>query len=145
MRDVDFSDILWFRIRVSLQIRSTMDGNIGHMLLGLFLRAFEVTATQVLLCSDVKATGHILLRRYISTTLLRTFSEWILVPADIGSFTYGLGHPMKPHRMRVTHDLVSAYGMLDKMQVLVRPRPPSLSFTHAFSSCSGPSARRQNR
>lgn len=26
---------------------------------------------------------------------------------------------MKPHRMRVTHDLVSAYGMLDKMHVLV--------------------------
>ena len=38
---------------------------------------------------------------------------------DVGSYTYGLGHPMKPHRMRVTHDLVSAYGMLDKMHVLV--------------------------
>jgi len=41
-------------------------------------------------------------------------------PGDVGSYTYGLGHPMKPHRMRVTHDLVSAYGMLDKMHVLVR-------------------------
>ncbi|KIJ13314.1 hypothetical protein PAXINDRAFT_170594 [Paxillus involutus ATCC 200175] len=40
---------------------------------------------------------------------------------DIGSYTYGLGHPMKPHRMHITHDLVSAYGMLDKMQVL-RPK-----------------------
>lgn len=26
---------------------------------------------------------------------------------------------MKPHRIRVTHDLVTAYGMLDKMHVLV--------------------------
>lgn len=27
---------------------------------------------------------------------------------------------MKPHRMRITHDLIAAYGMLDKMHVLVR-------------------------
>ncbi|KAL1746253.1 hypothetical protein HDZ31DRAFT_34574 [Schizophyllum fasciatum] len=37
---------------------------------------------------------------------------------DVGAYTYGLGHPMKPHRMRVTHELVSAYGMLDKMHIL---------------------------
>jgi len=29
-------------------------------------------------------------------------------------------HPMKPHRIRVTHDLVAAYDMLGKMDVLVR-------------------------
>lgn len=56
--------------------------------------------------------------------LLRLYLNGPLV-ADTGSYTYGLGHPMKPHRMRVTHDLVSAYGMLDKMQVLVRPRARS--------------------
>jgi len=39
--------------------------------------------------------------------------------ADVGAYTYGLGHPMKPHRMRVTHELVTAYGMLDKMHILV--------------------------
>ena len=43
----------------------------------------------------------------------------ILIAADVGAFTYGLGHPMKPQRMRMTHELVSAYGMLDKMHVLV--------------------------
>ncbi|KAJ7798387.1 hypothetical protein B0H14DRAFT_2906715 [Mycena olivaceomarginata] len=37
---------------------------------------------------------------------------------DVGGYTYGLGHPMKPHRVRVTHDLVSAYGMLPQMHVL---------------------------
>ena len=26
---------------------------------------------------------------------------------------------MKPHRIRITHDLVTAYGMLDKMHILV--------------------------
>lgn len=43
---------------------------------------------------------------------------------DVGLFSYGLGHPMKPHRIRMTHDLVSSYGMLDKMHVL-RPRRAS--------------------
>ena len=43
----------------------------------------------------------------------------IYLSADVGSFSYGLGHPMKPHRIRMTHNLVSAYGMLDKMKVLV--------------------------
>ena len=39
---------------------------------------------------------------------------------DVGAFTYATHHPMKPHRMRITHDLISAYGMLDKMHILVR-------------------------
>lgn len=38
---------------------------------------------------------------------------------------------MKPHRMRMTHDLVSAYGMLDKMHVL-RPRRASPTAMTAF-------------
>lgn len=42
--------------------------------------------------------------------------------ADVGAYTYGLGHPMKPQRMRMTHELVSAYDMLDRMHVLVRCR-----------------------
>ncbi|KIK34484.1 hypothetical protein CY34DRAFT_812853 [Suillus luteus UH-Slu-Lm8-n1] len=50
---------------------------------------------------------------------------------DTGSYTYGLGHPMKPHRMRVTHDLVSAYGMLDKMHVL-RPKRATPEVMSAF-------------
>ena len=50
---------------------------------------------------------------------------------DVGLFSYGLGHPMKPHRMRMTHDLVSAYGMLDKMHIL-RPRRASPTAMTAF-------------
>ncbi|KAL1739360.1 histone deacetylase complex, catalytic component RPD3, partial [Schizophyllum fasciatum] len=41
---------------------------------------------------------------------------------DVGAYTYGLGHPMKPHRIRVAHELISAYGMLDKMHVLKAKR-----------------------
>ncbi|GBE80179.1 histone deacetylase RPD3 [Sparassis latifolia] len=37
---------------------------------------------------------------------------------DVGAYTYGFGHLMKPQRMRVTHELVSVYGMLPKMHIL---------------------------
>lgn len=42
-----------------------------------------------------------------------------MTAADVGSYTYGLTHAMKPQRMRITHELVSAYDMLPKMHVLV--------------------------
>ncbi|KAI8442390.1 hypothetical protein MSG28_005908 [Choristoneura fumiferana] len=37
--------------------------------------------------------------------------------ADVGNFHYGPGHPMKPHRLSVTHSLVLKYGLHKKMQV----------------------------
>ncbi|KAJ1033194.1 hypothetical protein NDA13_001192 [Ustilago tritici] len=40
---------------------------------------------------------------------------------DVGNFSYGLGHPMKPHRMRMTHNLVINYGLHKKMDIL-RPK-----------------------
>lgn len=71
-----------------------------------------------------------------------TFSHCFVVADDVGLFSYGLGHPMKPHRMRMAHDLVSAYGMLDKMQVLVRdfllpPYVTAQGFLAAKKSNSG--------
>ncbi|KAG9288262.1 hypothetical protein G9A89_021293 [Geosiphon pyriformis] len=41
---------------------------------------------------------------------------------DVGNFTYGTGHPMKPHRMRMVHDLVMNYGLFKKMEVLCPER-----------------------
>ncbi|KPJ07782.1 Histone deacetylase 3 [Papilio machaon] len=37
--------------------------------------------------------------------------------ADVGNFHYGPGHPMKPHRLAVTHSLVLHYGLHKKMQI----------------------------
>ncbi|XP_002742058.1 histone deacetylase 3-like [Saccoglossus kowalevskii] len=37
--------------------------------------------------------------------------------ADVGNFHYGPGHPMKPHRLALTHSLVLNYGLYKKMQV----------------------------
>lgn len=39
----------------------------------------------------------------------------------IGSFSYGYGHPMKPHRMRMAHSLITAYG-LDQCMAVRRPK-----------------------
>lgn len=39
--------------------------------------------------------------------------------SDVGNYSYGFGHPMKPHRMRMVHNLVLNYGLDKKMQILV--------------------------
>lgn len=39
--------------------------------------------------------------------------------ADVGCFSYGYGHVMKPHRIKMTHSLIHAYGLLPKLDVLV--------------------------
>ena len=36
---------------------------------------------------------------------------------EIGSYYYGPGHPMKPHRLRLTHNLVVHYGLANLMEV----------------------------
>ncbi|KAG8964551.1 hypothetical protein FRC03_001655 [Tulasnella sp. 419] len=48
---------------------------------------------------------------------------------DVGNYSYGLGHPMKPHRIRMAHQLISAYGMLDSMDVVRPTRATPLQMT----------------
>lgn len=35
----------------------------------------------------------------------------------IGEYYYGPGHPMKPHRLQMTHNLILAYSLYKKMDV----------------------------
>ena len=42
----------------------------------------------------------------------------------MGNYYYGLGHPMKPHRIRMTHNLLLNYGLYKKMEIYVS-RPVS--------------------
>lgn len=43
-----------------------------------------------------------------------------LSPAgDVGNYYYGQGHPMKPHRIRMTHNLLLNYGLYRKMEIYV--------------------------
>eukprot|EP00899_Mesostigma_viride_P006007 jgi/Mesvir1/15407/Mv06591-RA.2 len=38
--------------------------------------------------------------------------------SEVGNYYYGQGHPMKPHRIRMTHDLLLHYGMHKHMEIL---------------------------
>lgn len=42
-----------------------------------------------------------------------------LFPGDVGNYYYGQGHPMKPHRIRMTHNLLLNYGLYRKMEIYV--------------------------
>ncbi|KAJ3188232.1 Histone deacetylase 2 [Gaertneriomyces sp. JEL0708] len=44
---------------------------------------------------------------------------------DIGSYHFGPRHPMKPHRIRLTHSLIANYGLLKKLEV---HRPSTATF-----------------
>ncbi|OMJ89308.1 hypothetical protein SteCoe_8607 [Stentor coeruleus] len=37
---------------------------------------------------------------------------------DVGNYFYGAGHPMKPHRIRMTHALLDSYKILDHLEVV---------------------------
>jgi hypothetical protein len=41
------------------------------------------------------------------------------VAGDVGSVYFGPNHPMKPHRLCMTHHLILAYGLHSKMEVYV--------------------------
>ncbi|CAM9138542.1 unnamed protein product [Discosporangium mesarthrocarpum] len=53
--------------------------------------------------------------------------------AEIGNYHYGPSHPMKPHRVRMTHNLVVNYGMYRMMDVF-RPKPISSQQMTRFHS-----------
>lgn len=38
---------------------------------------------------------------------------------DVGNYYYGQGHPMKPHRIRMTHNLLLNYGLYRRMEIYV--------------------------
>ena len=38
---------------------------------------------------------------------------------DVGNYYYGQGHPMKPHRIKMTHNLLLNYGLYKHLEVYV--------------------------
>ena len=36
---------------------------------------------------------------------------------EVGNYHYGQGHPMKPHRVRMTHNLLLHYGIYKELEV----------------------------
>ena len=43
---------------------------------------------------------------------------------EFGNYYYGQGHPMKPHRVRLTHSLLVSYGLHSRMEIY-KPFPAS--------------------
>lgn len=52
---------------------------------------------------------------------------------EVGNFYYGQGHPMKPHRMRMTHNLLLHYDMYKDMEVF-QPTPAQAEDMTQFHS-----------
>merc|ERR1712070_727101 len=52
---------------------------------------------------------------------------------DIGNYYYGQGHPMKPHRIRMAHNLLLNYGLYKKMEIY-RPSPATFEELSKFHS-----------
>ena len=57
--------------------------------------------------------------------------EYLCFSGDIGNYYYGQGHPMKPHRIRMTHNLLLNYGLYRKMEIYV-----SIFFQRPNSICT---------
>jgi len=53
--------------------------------------------------------------------------------SNVGNYYYGQAHPMKPHRIRMTHNLLLNYGLYKKMQIY-RPRHASEAEMTKFHS-----------
>lgn len=43
----------------------------------------------------------------------------IISIAEVGNYSYGPGHPMKPHRIRMAHSLLVNYGVINQLQLYV--------------------------
>lgn len=55
---------------------------------------------------------------------------------DVGYFAYDFGHPMKPHRIRLTHSLVTGYQLYKKMEIFVCSLSPNLLVPPLHHQCS---------
>ena len=55
----------------------------------------------------------------VTCTLSFNIVNCPLITGDIGNYYYGQGHPMKPHRIRMTHNLILNYGLYRKMEIYV--------------------------
>ncbi|XP_065669851.1 histone deacetylase 1 isoform X4 [Hydra vulgaris] len=52
---------------------------------------------------------------------------------DVGNYYYGQGHPMKPHRIRMTHNLLLNYGLYRKMEIYRPHKAPFEELTKYHS------------
>lgn len=74
-----------------------------------------ICVVQTIMCQATKCT-----EKHVRMKLNLVFYElFIFFLGDIGNYYYGQGHPMKPHRIRMTHNLLLNYGLYRKMEIYV--------------------------
>lgn len=91
-----------------------------------------MTAEQTLVCQATLSSGllHRTFLRRISIHKKKMAKKVLyFYDEEVGNFFYGPGHPMKPHRVRMTHDLLQNYGLLDSMELMLPPHPTSDALT----------------
>ncbi len=54
---------------------------------------------------------------HTSSMLLELRLPTMCSQGDMGHYYYGPGHPMKPHRLKLAHNLILTYGLYRKMEV----------------------------
>ena len=71
----------------------------------------------------VDVCARTLAERFIVTSDLhcstRTQHNRRLASGEVGGAYYGLKHPMKPHRMRMTNEMIIEYGLDEHLDVFV--------------------------
>lgn len=77
-----------------------------------------MTGESILGSKDPKKFGE------MTTTTTNKKKVCYYYDADIGNYYYGQGHPMKPHRIRMAHNLILNYGLYRKMEIY-RPHKAS--------------------
>ena len=56
---------------------------------------------------------------YDSCNTIYIDAIWFFILDEIGNYHYGPGHPMKPHRIRMTNALLVNYGLYNKLDIYV--------------------------
>lgn len=59
--------------------------------------------------------------------MFSVLSSLFFPQGDVGNYYYGQGHPMKPHRIRMTHNLLLNYGLYRRMEIYVSSGPQHLT------------------
>ena len=101
----------------------------SHARLSNLLAQNQITKTQHTQMSESSSSGGSS-SSLIGSTLNRS-RVCYFYDSVIGSYYYGPGHPMKPHRLRMTHSLLLAYGIYKKMEIY-RPHPASATEMERF-------------
>lgn len=88
------------------------------------LNVWKVDYWFILVCKIVKQSGvwYEVVKMHPGSGFSIYFCNvnWLIfIQGDVGNYYYGQGHPMKPHRIRMTHNLLLNYGLYRKMEIYV--------------------------